>query len=138
MTRYLWMLAAVYFIATAAHFGHNAEYIAFYPGMPAWLTREKVYVAWLGVTSIGLVALVLFGVGVRAIGLAMLGAYGACGLDGLLHYTLGLCSEHTLLANVTIWSEAVTGVLLLICSVLVLARRVDHGFPIARARARRE
>jgi len=45
--------------------------------------------------------------------LALLGVYGAFGLDGLAHYTLALCSEHTVLANVTIWSEALTGLLLI-------------------------
>jgi len=41
--------------------------------------------------------------------LLALGVYGALGLDGLLHYRLGLCSQHTLLANLTIWAEATTG-----------------------------
>jgi len=33
-------LVALYFAASLAHFGHNAEYIAFYPGMPTGLTAE--------------------------------------------------------------------------------------------------
>jgi hypothetical protein len=46
---HLWVLIAVYFVASLAHFAHNAEFIAFYPNMPSWLTREQVYLAWLAV-----------------------------------------------------------------------------------------
>ena len=92
----VWLLTAVYFAASLAHFVHNAEYIAFYPGMPGWLTREQVYLAWLGITAIGVLALVSLRLGRHALGVALVGAYGAFGLDGLAHYTLALCSEHTL------------------------------------------
>ena len=40
--RWLAALAAVYFLASLAHFSHNAEYIAFYPGLPRWITPESV------------------------------------------------------------------------------------------------
>lgn len=129
---HLRVLATLYFLATLAHFIHNAEYIALYPGMPAWLTRETVYLAWLGVTSIGLIAVVLHRF--RSVAVALLGVYGAFGLDGLLHYTLGLCSQHTLSANLTIWAEATTGLLLLLCSALVIGRRIDGAIGGARAR----
>ncbi len=120
----MWVLVVLYFIASLAHFTHNAEYIAFYPGMPAWLTSETVYLAWLGVTSVGLVALALFRFGLPCPAALLLGIYGAFGLDGLAHYTLGLCSEHTVLANITIWSEATTGLLLLLVSLLTFGRRL--------------
>jgi len=42
----------------------------------------------------------------------------------LAHYTVALCSEHTILANITIWSEATTGLLLLLVSSLTLGRRL--------------
>ena len=123
LPRPLLVLAAVYFAASLAHFGHNAEYIAFYPGMPGWLTREKVYLAWLAVTSLGAVAFVFAKLALPAVALLLLAVYGAFGLDGLAHYTLALCSEHTLLANITIWSEAVTGVVLLLASAVLFARQ---------------
>jgi hypothetical protein len=124
LPRPLLVLAAVYFAASLAHFGHNAEYIAFYPGMPQWLTREKVYLAWLAVTSLGAVAFVFAKLALPAVALLFLAVYGAFGLDGLAHYTLALCSEHTLLANITIWSEAVTGTVLLLASAVLFARQV--------------
>lgn len=55
---HLWWLAALYCTASLLHFTHNAEYIAFYPNMPAWITRDTVYLAWLAITAVGAVALV--------------------------------------------------------------------------------
>ena len=52
---WLWTLAAVYCAASLAHFAHNAEYIAFYPNMPAGLTRETVYRVWWAISGVGLV-----------------------------------------------------------------------------------
>lgn len=39
---HVWLLLAVYCCASLIHFAHNAEYIAFYPNMPLWITRENV------------------------------------------------------------------------------------------------
>lgn len=124
LPRYTWAFVLAYFVASLAHFAHNAESIAFYPGMPAWLTAQNVYVAWIGVTSVGVVALAMFRLGFSITGALFLGLYGALGLDGLAHYTLALCSEHTVWANITIWSEAVAGVLLLIVSCVAVGRRL--------------
>jgi hypothetical protein len=118
------LLAAAYFAASLAHFGHNARYIAFYPGMPAWLTPGKVWLFWLAVTAAGVVALLLARLGWVKAALLGLGVYGALGLDGLLHYTIGLCSQHTLVANLTIWAEATTGLMLLLASALLFVRRL--------------
>jgi hypothetical protein len=118
------LLAAIYFAATLAHFSHNAEYIAFYPGMPSWLSRETVYVAWLAVTAVGATALLLAKLRLPALALLCLAVYGALGLDGLAHYTLALCSEHTILANITIWGEALTGLALLLTSAVLFVRRL--------------
>ena len=115
-------LLAAYFVASLMHFVHNAEFIAVYPNMPAWLTREKVYLAWLAVSSLGLAGLIVSKWGLRALGALFIGAYGAFGLDGLGHYTLALCSEHTLATNLTIWFEAVAGLLLALASAVWLGR----------------
>lgn len=123
MPRFLLTLAFAYFLASLAHFSHNAQYIAFYPGMPAWLTPGKVWLFWFAVTGVGLAALALYRLRLRALALLLLAVYGALGLDGLLHYTIGLCSDHTLLANLTIWAEATTGLALLLVSAVLLARR---------------
>lgn len=107
--RHLLWLSLLYCLASLVHFTHNAEYIAFYPNMPAWLRREDVYVAWLAVSAVGLAAGVMWTLGWQAPALLVLGVYGALGLDGLAHYTLASCSEHSLAMNLTIWFEAAAG-----------------------------
>jgi hypothetical protein len=107
--RHLPLLAGLYFLASLLHFSHNAEYIAIYPNMPVWISRESVYLAWLAVSAFGLVSGALWMVGWRVMAFVVLGLYGALGLAGLAHYTLALCSEHTAVMNMTIWFEALTG-----------------------------
>jgi hypothetical protein len=109
---HLWAWLALYGVASLVHFGHNAEYIAFYPNMPAWLTREKVYLAWLAITGLGVSGAVLVAAGWRTTAALFFAAYGLFGLDGLGHYALALCSEHTFVMNFSIWFEAVAGVAL--------------------------
>lgn len=123
----IWLLLAVYFCANLVHFAHNAEYIAFYPNMPQWITRERVYLAWLAVSSVGILALVLTRLGLPALGAILLAAYGALGIDGLGHYALALCSEHTLATNLTIWFEVVTGLALLLSGVVLAKRQLSKG-----------
>lgn len=124
LPRYIWALTATYFVASLAHFVHNAEYIAFYPNMPSWITREHVYLVWVGITAIGALAMLLLRLRLYALGIAVVGMYGAFGLDGLAHYTLALCSEHTFVTNVTIWAEAISGLLLLLASAVLFSRGI--------------
>jgi hypothetical protein len=127
LPKHILALGAVYFAGSLAHFVHNAEYIAVYPGIPTWLTREGVYLAWLAVTSVGAAGLVVVRMGLLALGTCILAAYGGFGLDGLAHYTLALCSEHTLATNLTIWWEAIAGLLLLLASAIAAARQISHN-----------
>ncbi len=121
----LWALFAVYFAASLLHFVHNAEFIALYPNMPAWISRETVYLAWLGVAAVGVVGLLLSATGWISLGLLALAVYGSLGLDGLGHYALALCSEHSLAMNATIWFEVVTGIALAsVCLWSFMRRRV--------------
>jgi hypothetical protein len=126
LPRHIWLLVAFYFAASLAHFSHNAEYIAFYPGMPGWLTREQVYMVWLAITAAGVAGFAFLRLGWTVAGAVCLAAYGAFGLDGLGHYSLALCSEHTLAANITIWAEAATGLGLAVCCA-AFAGRVLRG-----------
>ena len=122
LPKYFWALFAVYSLASLIHFVHNAEFIAIYPNMPQWITRETVYLAWLGIGSLGLAGLLLWRFKWFALGMLCIGAYGAIGIDGLVHYTLALCGEHTLATNATIWFEVITGFALLMASGLWLGR----------------
>lgn len=113
LPRYIQTFALLYFSASSMHFVHNAEYIAFYPNMPRWLSSEHVYLIWAVITSIGLTAVILHLLKRPLSSLVTFGIYGAFGFDALGHYAVALCSEHTLAMNATIWFEVITGTLLL-------------------------
>ncbi len=119
------LLFALYTRASLAHFTHNAEFIAFYPGLPASMTRESVYLAWLGVAAVGGLSLLARRAGLARVAAGLLIVYGLLGVDGLLHYTLALCSEHTFATNVSIWAEVVLGVTLA-CAAAIQVYRLSQ------------
>lgn len=120
--RWFGLLLVAHFLAGLAHFSHNAQYLSFYPGMPAWLTPERVYLAWWGLTAVGGVALCLCWWSWHGSALLGFAVYGALGLDGLMHYKLGLCADHTWVANLTIWAESLTGAVVLVAAVVLAPR----------------
>ena len=128
----LLILLLVYGAASLFHYAHNAEFLAEYPNMPAWLSRMKVYAAWLGVTTIGAIGYLFLRGGYQLIGLSAVAVYAALGFDGLGHYSLAPLSAHTPLMNLTIWLEAATAALLLVAVASVTAKHVW-----ARATARK-
>jgi hypothetical protein len=126
--KHIWALVALYCLASLVHFSHNAEYIAFYPNMPASLTREKVYLAWLAITGIGAIGVGLSFIGWRIAAAILFVAYGSFGLDALGHYALALCSQHTLAMNFTIWFEVIAGALLAAASGWFVKQRIAASF----------
>jgi hypothetical protein len=124
MDRLLPILLLAHGAASLFHYAHNAELLVEYPNMPAWLSPGRVYAAWLGVTTVGLVGFVLVRRGHQPVGLAVLGAYGALGLDGLGHYARAPLSAHTFTMNLTIGLEAATAVLVLTSVVSLMLRRL--------------
>ena len=128
LPRHIWWLIALYCCASFVHFAHNAEYIAFYPNMPLWITRENVYWVWLAITAFGVAAVVASSLGWRVIAALLIIAYGSFGLDGLGHYALALCSQHTLAMNFSIWFEVLAGALLAVCAANHL-RRIAAAHP---------
>jgi hypothetical protein len=113
----LLILMLMYGIATLVHFAHNAEFLADYPNMPAWLSRSKVYLAWLGLTAIGGVGYLLLAYGQRLAGLFVVGVYAFLGLDSLGHYALAPMSAHTAMMNLTILLDVTAAALLLLTSL---------------------
>jgi hypothetical protein len=108
-----WLLA-LYACASLVHFTHNAEYLAQYPNLPASWTRADVYLAWCGVTSLGLLGYWLYRTVYPHLGLMLLTVYGALGFAGLLHYTRASIAHHSAAMNFTIWAEVVAAALFLI------------------------
>lgn len=119
----LLILLLAYCAASLFHYVHNAAFLDEYPNMPAWLSSVRVYVAWLGVTAVGLAGYVLVRGGYRIAGLVVIAVYGALGLDGLGHYGLAPPSAHTFTMNLTIWLEAATALLVLIAVTRSIARQ---------------
>jgi hypothetical protein len=117
-----WLLIA-YCAASLLHFSHNAEYLADYPNLPAWLSRSQVYLAWLVTLAIGILGYVLYRTGHRLIGLVVLTIYAGLGFDGLLHYTRAPFAAHTAAMNLTIWSEVIAAAALLMAVVTALISR---------------
>lgn len=95
-----------YAAASLFHHIHNAEFLAQYPMMPAWLSRTMVYAAWIVATAIGVL-------GYRLRRRWLLLVYGAYGLLSLIHYALAPVGVHTLAMNLSIGLEVATAALFL-------------------------
>jgi len=118
----------LYLAASLLHFVHNAEYLANYPNLPAWLGRADVYLVWLGLAAVGVGGYALYRGGWRLAGLLLLGTYAISGFDGLLHYTRAPFAAHTVTMNFTIWFEvAAAGLLLLAVVASLVARRTSKA-----------
>jgi hypothetical protein len=128
------LLAAVlaYTAASLFHFTHNAEFLDDYPNMPAWLTRARVYGAWLGVSAVGALGVALVVARQRLVGLSVLAVYALLGFDGLAHYSLAPVAAHTVVMNLSIWLEVLAAAALLAVVALSmsrLSRDQAHGAP---------
>jgi hypothetical protein len=114
----------LYGVASLTHFVHNAEFLADYPNLPVWLTRAQVYVAWFGVTGVGVVGYFLARAKCELVGFGVIGVYAAMGLDGLLHYDRAPMAAHTVTMNLTIWFEVVAASLVLVAVFGLLGGRL--------------
>ena len=113
--------------ASLTHFFHNAEFCGDYPNLPAWITRGSVWLAWMGITSLGGTGIWLFRARRRSAGLGVLAVYGALGCDGLGHYSLAPMARHTAMMNFAIWFEVVAGLTLLAVALGALIAEVRNG-----------
>lgn len=103
--RRLAVLLIVYAVASLVHFVHNAEFLAEYPNLPASWTRPGVYLAWVGLSAVGLAGWLMVSRGYQRVGLAFICAYALLGIDSLGHYAVAPFSAHTSAMNVTILME---------------------------------
>ena len=100
----------------------NAEFVADYPNLPAWITHSTVYGAWFAVTSVGVAGIVLVQLRLRLLGLVFIAGYATLGFAGLDHYWAAPMSAHTSAMNATIWLEAVAAAALLLATLAQLFR----------------
>ena len=117
-------LLAAYGAATLVHFVHNAEFLGEYPNMPPSWTQAHVYLAWLGMTAVGLLGWRAWKRGYELAGIVLFMIYAMLGLDSLGHYTLAPVSAHTLAMNATILLEVGLAAWVFIESSRLLVRRL--------------
>jgi hypothetical protein len=122
------LLAAllVYAAASFVHYAHNAEFLADYPSLPAWLSRGGVYAAWMAVTALGALGYLLVRRARELAALSLLAIYALSGFDSLAHYALAPASAHTVAMNATIALELATAALLLAVVAHRLKRYLLH------------
>lgn len=121
-----WLLL-LYCGASLLHFAHNAEYLADYPNLPAWISRASVYFSWCAISAIGLCGYLLYLRSRSPLGLLLLAVYTTIGFDGLLHYGRAPISAHTLSMNLTIFTEVVCAALALGAVLWLVAYRLLPG-----------
>jgi len=119
---YLLVLLMVYGVASLIHFAHNAEFVFDYPNLPVWLTRSKVYLAWVAITAVGAAGIALLKLRLRVPGLVLIAGYAALGFAGLDHYWVAPFSAHSLAMNATIGFEVAAAAVLLATVLLLLFR----------------
>ena len=122
--RTLLILLLIYGAASLIHFVHNAEFLADYPNLPASWSRVGVYLAWLGLTVVGVAGWVFLSHGHQLTGLMLLALYAVAGLDSLGHYVLAPLSDHTIAMNSTILVEVAAATLVLTVLVKQMIQRV--------------
>jgi len=122
----LLILLLIYGAASLIHFVHNAEFVSDYPNLPASWTRAGVYLAWIGLTIVGVVGWILVTRGYHIAGLLILAVYAVLGLDSLGHYILAPLSEHTVTMNSTILLEVVAAAFVLIEVMRQLVRQISQ------------
>jgi hypothetical protein len=116
------VLLFAYATASLVHHAHNAEFLADYPNMPAWITRPAVYAAWLCETMLGAAGYLFLRRGHPAVGIGLIAVYAALGFDAFAHYALAPAGAHTAAMNATIWLEAAAAALVFV-AIAALARR---------------
>ena len=123
------VLLFLYGLASLIHFIHNAEFLSDYPNLPASWSPAGVYLAWLGMTAIGVSGWLLIQKGFLRLGLLIIALYATMGMDSLAHYLVAPFSAHTAAMNATILLEVVAAGLVFIATIRLLTLRVS-GKPI--------
>lgn len=127
-------LILLYGAASLVHFIHNAEFIRDYPGLPQSWTRGGVYLAWLGLTAVGVCGWWMLRRGYETAGSLVLVCYALLGLDSLGHYIVAPFAAHTPAMHVTILLEVAAAALVLGQAVKVILERMRSRKLLASSR----
>lgn len=116
-----WVVA--HFVATFAHFAHNAWNLEAYPGLPSDWTPAGVLASWLLVAAPGAVGYILQRRGHPKPARAALLIFGVLGFAGFLHFLFAPASHHSMAMLAAIGAEAITGAGLITALLLPRDRR---------------
>jgi hypothetical protein len=86
-----------------------------------------VYLAWIAVTSVGGVGVILLRLRLRLVGLLLIAGYALLGFAGLDHYWVAPFAAHSLAMNATIGFEVASAAVLLLATFLLLFRTVRRS-----------
>lgn len=109
-------------ISTSLHYTDNAIFVDRYPE-PQWFTTVGVFITWGVMTLIGLAGYWLYSNGKLWTSYLLLLVYSVTGLSSPAHYFYGEMSAFSLKMHALIWSDFLSGTLLLcfvIWSILLL------------------
>jgi hypothetical protein len=127
--RTLLILMLAYGTASLLHFIHNAEFLRDYPGLPPSWTRAGIYLAWLGLTALGVFGWRTLSRGHRIAGSLVLACYALLGLDSLGHYAVAPVSAHTPTMHMTIPAEVSTATLVLVQAAKLFIEGIRGQYP---------
>jgi len=119
--RTLLALLATAVLATIVHFGDNAFSIDEYPG-PDWITPVGIAIAWLAITTIGVVGYIWCRRGWQTVASVTIYVYALLVMGGCLHYVYAAPAEFTLKANALIVFEVVTGAALAVYATWMIMK----------------
>ena len=114
-------------LASLIHFVHNAEHLQEYPNLPESWTRLGVYLAWVGMTVVGVGGWLAYRQGQEIVGLWVLGGYALLGVGSVGHYVVAEVTAHTWGMNATILAEVTTALLVLAAVMRRLMRGASRG-----------
>jgi hypothetical protein len=135
----VWAMAVLLCLSSFAQFAHHAEFLASYPNSSDDLTREELYLAWLALTAVGMLAGVCNVLGRGMLAAIVLALYGFLGaMAGVGQYAQGFWDEHPLAANATICLEALCGIALTVRALRTASQTPGRKHGSRRARMLRQ
>lgn len=112
-------VVALSIAVTTVHYFDNYLNVAEYP-QPEWVTGGTVLLAWAFFTLIGIAGYLLYRAGQSLAAGLYLAVYSLAGLTSPGHYLHGAPGDFSLKMHLGIWADAVVGIAVAVCAVLVL------------------
>ncbi|NHC37279.1 hypothetical protein [Scytonema millei] len=109
----LFILLIVNVISTILHYSDNFVSYDKYP-QPNWITPDSIYLAWIVLTTFGVVGYVLYVKDMFWAAYVCLGIYSITGLSSPGHYLYSVQHVFSGKMHLLIWTDAIAGISLLI------------------------